>query len=143
MSSSQSSVLLAALLAILAAHSLESDALDPWRGWVAFKEFARRFDEQPDHGVSVQIAPAGDNLPIHLYFVRQVLISAGNRLEPVGCVACEFVFAPRRHTPREWREWSFDHSTFERFVDAVEQHPLVADLFVTRPLSSAVYWEEA
>jgi hypothetical protein len=28
------------------------------------------------------------------------------------------------------------------FVDMVEQHPLFADLLVTRPLGSAVYWEE-
>ena len=143
MSDHQSSVLLAALLAILAAHSLDANALDPWRGWLAFKEFARQVDELPDHGISVQIAPAGDHLPIHLFFVRQVLVREGDRFEPAGCVACEFVFAPRRHTPMEWSEWTFDHATFERFVDVVEQNPLLADLLVTRPLSSSVYWEEA
>ena len=143
MSKHQSSVLLAALFAILTAHGLDPDALDPWRGWLAFKEFARTYDEQPDPGISVQIAPAGDHLPIHLYFIRQVLVQEGDRLEPAGAIACEFVFAPRRHAPREWREWSFDHSSFERFVDTVEQHPVVADLFVTRPMSSAVFWEEA
>ena len=84
MSSYQSSVLLAALLAILASHHLEADALDPWRGWVAFKEFVRQFDELPDQGISVQIASAGDHLPIHLFFVRQVLAPDGDRLEPAG-----------------------------------------------------------
>jgi hypothetical protein len=143
MSNQRSSVLLAALLGILAAHSLDANALDPWRGWVAFKEFARQCDELPDQGISVQIATAGDHLPVHLFFIRQVLVREGDRLEPAGCVACEFVFAPRRQTPREWCEWTFDHATFERFVDVVEQNPLVADLLVTRPLSSFVYWEEA
>ena len=143
MSNHQSSVLLAALLSILATRGLDPEALDPWRGWIAFKQFAREAAEQVDHGVTVQIAPAGDRRPIHLFFVRQVLVSDGGRLEPVGGVACELVFAPRRHTPREWREWSFDHPTFERFVDIVEQHPLFADLLLTRPVSTAVYWEEA
>jgi hypothetical protein len=40
-------------------------------------------------------------------------------------------------------QWSFDYSTFDRFVDAVEQEPLFQDLIVTRPVRSAVYWEEA
>lgn len=143
MSSRQSSVLLAALLAILAARGLDAESLDPWRTWIAFKQFAREVADQPDSGVSVQIAPDGDGRPLRLFLMRQILVPRGHQLEPLGGVACEFVFAPRRHTPREWREWSFDHSSFERFVDAVEQYPLFADLLTTRPLSTAVYWEEA
>lgn len=139
----QSSALLAALLSLFAARGLAPEALDPWRAWVVFKQFAREYAEHPDHGISVQIDPVGDRRPIHLFFTRQVLAPEGDRLEPVGAVACEFIFAPRRRTPPEWREWSFDHATFERFVDAIEQHPLFADLLLTRPLSTAVYWEEA
>ncbi len=138
----RSAVLLAALLGLLASHGLVASTLDPWRSWVLFKQFAREVAEDPDPGVSVQIDPSGDRQPIHVYFVRQVLQPVGDRLEPVGAVVCEFVFAPRRHRPLEWREWSFDHSTFERFVDAVEQYPHFADLLVTRPLRTDVYWEE-
>ena len=42
-----------------------------------------------------------------------------------------------------WDRWSFDYSSFDRFVDVVEQEPMFQDLTVTRPLRSAVYWEEA
>jgi hypothetical protein len=143
MSKHQSSYLLAALLGILATRGLSPEALDPWRGWVAFKEFARAVAETPDPGVSVQLEPEDGRQPIHLYLTRQVLVEDGERLEPVGAVVCEFVFAPRRRRPLEWREWSFDHSSFDRYVDAVEQYPLFADLLATRPLRSAVYWEAA
>ena len=143
MSRHQSSSLLLVLLSLLAARGLVPEALDPWRAWVAFKEFARQVAEKPDHGVSVQVDPLGDRQPLHLFFTRQVLESAGDRLEPAGAVVVELVFAPRRRTPLEWREWSFDHGSFDRFVDAVEQYPLVADLLVTRPISSAVYWKDA
>ena len=143
MAAHRSKYLLAALLGILAARGLSPESMDAWRGWVAFKEFARQVDEFPDPGISVQIAPLGDRLPIRLFLLRQVAERENDRLEPVGGVVCEFWFAPRRHTPREWDAWSFDCADFERFVDTVEQHPIFADLLVTRPLQSAVYWEEA
>ena len=143
MSTNRSTYLLAAMLGVLAARGLEPETLDPWRGWVAFKQFAREAAEAPDPGVSVQIEPLGHRSPIHLFFLRQAVVPDGNRLEPIGGVVCEFVFAPRRRTPRYWQAWSFDSPTFERFVDVVEQCPLFADLMVTRPLGSAVYWENA
>lgn len=143
MSAHQSKYLLAVLLGILAARGLAPESLDPWRGWVAFKQFAREVAESPDPGVSAQIAPIGDQLPIRLFFLRQVAVVEHDRLEPVGGVVCEFSFAPQRRTPREWEAWSFDFRDFERFIDSVEQHPLLADLVVTRPLATAVYWEEA
>ena len=142
MSRYQSSYLLALFLSILGARGLSAESMDPWRGWVAFKEFARRTAEVPDQGVSVQIAADGDRRSVHLFFGRQILAPEGNRLEPAGAVVCEFEFAPRRRTPSRWAAWSFDCLTFERFVDMVEQHPLFADLLLTRPLGSAVYWEE-
>jgi hypothetical protein len=48
-------ILLEMLLLALAAHGLGPTALDPWRGWVVFKEFARAAAEAPDPGVSVQV----------------------------------------------------------------------------------------
>lgn len=143
MSNRQSMVLLAALLGIFAARGLSSDALDPWRSWIAFKQFAREYQEQPDPGLSVQVAPDGDRRPVRLFLVRQILVPKDDRLEPIGGVACEFEFAPRRWTPRAWAEWSFDHPSFDRFVDAVEQYPLFADLLVTRPIRTGVYWQDA
>jgi hypothetical protein len=143
MSANRASYLLAAFLSVLAAHGLDGDALDPWRGWMSFKQFARETTESPDPGISVQVIPLGDRAPIRLAFVRQLLEPVGDRLEPVGGVVCAFEFAPRRRTPTEWRVWSLDSSTFERFVDLVEQHPLVSDLLTTKPLASAVYWEDA
>lgn len=141
MSANRSTYLLAAMLGVLAVRGLAPETLDPWRGWVAFKQFAREAAETPDPGVSVQIEPLGHRGPIHLFFLRQVVVADGDRLEPIGGVVCEFLFAPRRRTPRYWEAWSFDSPTFERFVDLVEQCPLFADLMVTRPLGSAVYWE--
>lgn len=143
MSTHQSKYLLAVLLGVLVARGMAPDALDPWRGWIAFKQFAREMAEQPDPGVSVQIVSLGDRLPIRVFFVRQVLVREGNRLEPIGGVVCEFCFAPRRRTPADWEAWSFDSPTLDRFVDVVEQHPLFAELLTTRPLETAVYWEEA
>ncbi len=143
MHSPSSSSLLVVLLGLLAARGLQPDALDPWDAWVTFKDFARQVAVEPDHGVSVQVNPAGDRLPVHLCFTQQVLVPEGDRLEPAGAVIVEFVFAPRRRTPLAWHAWSFDHPTFEEFVDAVERNALVADLLVTKPLSSALYWLEA
>lgn len=143
MSAHKSAYLVAALLSILAARGLDAETLDPWRGWVAFKQFAREIAVEPDPGVSVQIFRAEDGRSIRLAFVRQVLEPVDNRLEPVGGVICDFTFAPRRRPIRDWRVWSFDYASFHRFVDVVEQHPAVSDLLVTRPLDSAVYWEEA
>ena len=47
--------LLHMLLALLATRGLMPETLDPWRGWVAFKRYARLVNEVPDPGVSVQI----------------------------------------------------------------------------------------
>ena len=143
MSANKSAYLLAALLSVLATRGLAPEALDPWRGWVAFKQFVRQVDEEPDPGVSVQISALGDRRPIQLVFVRQVLVRRGDRLEPVGGVACEFWFAQRRTTPSAFEAWSFDSPSFERFVDLVEQHPMFEDLLATQPLASAVYWQDA
>ncbi len=44
------------LLSLLANKGLAGEALDPWRGWVTFKEYARLVDEVPDPGISVQLA---------------------------------------------------------------------------------------
>jgi hypothetical protein len=143
MSRYQSSYLLAMLLTLLAARGLQPEGLDPWHTWMVFKQFAREAAEEPDPGLSVQIDPVDDGRPIHLYLVRQLLVPEDDRLEPTGGVVCEFVFAPRRLRPREWREWSFDYPSFDRFVDVVEQNPVFADLLLTRPLHTAVYFEEA
>src|SRR3712207_4695764 len=104
--------LLATLLALLAARGLAAEGLDPWRGWVVFKQFARQVAEQPDPGVSVQITSLGDD-STRLYFLRQVLEPDADRLEPVGGVVCDFSFAPRPSPTPDWEAWSFDHATFE------------------------------
>jgi hypothetical protein len=143
MSAHQSKYLLAAFLGVLAARGLPAESLDPWHAWTTFKQFARTVDELPDPGVSVQIAPLGNRRPIRLYLLRQVVERRDNRLEPVGAVVCEFLFPKRRRAPSEWEAWSFDFPDFERFVDTVEQHPLFADLLITKPLMSDVYWEDA
>lgn len=142
MGAHKSAYLVAALLSILAARGLDAETLDPWRGWVAFKQFAREVSEEPDPGVSVQLFHVADG-EVRLAFVRQVLEPVGDRLEPIGGVVCDFTFAPRRRPMRDWRVWSFDYASFNRFVDVVEQHPGVSDLLVTRPIDSAVYWEQA
>lgn len=143
MSAHRSTYLVAAFLSVLAARGLDAETLDPWRGWVAFKQFAREVAEDPDPGVSVQVIPVGNRGAVRLAFVRQVLEPVGDRLEPVGGVVCDFTFPARPRVPRRWGEWSFDYASFDRFVDAVEQDPTVSNLLVTRPRSSAVYWEEA
>lgn len=143
MSSNKSAYVLAALLSVLAARGLSAETLDPWRGWVAFKQFVRNVDEMPDPGISVQVNVLGDRRRIQLIYLRQLLIARGDRLEPAGGVVCEFWFAPRRGTPPSFEAWTFDSSSFERFVDLVERDPFIEDLFGTRTLASAVYWEDA
>jgi len=134
--------LLTAFLAILAVHGLEADALDPWRGWLAFKEYARATSEQPDQGVSVQVGLDGDQVT-HLYFLRQAAVLTADRLEPVGGVVCDFCYPSRSAATLTSEYWSFDYATFERFVDVVEQDPVIAELFLQRPVSSQLYWQEA
>jgi hypothetical protein len=115
MSKHRSSYLLAALVGLLGARGMTPDTLDP----------------------------VTDRRPIHLSFSRQELVREGERLEPAGAVVCEFVFAPRRRTPLEWRVWSFDHVTLDRFFEAAEGKQRFTDPLETRPQSTAIYWEEA
>ena len=134
--------LLSALLLTLGAHGLSPEALDPWRGWITFKEFVRAVAERPDAGVSVQFTPAEEESPARLVFLRQEAEIEDGELTPRGGIICEFTFAEAPADVPAWERWSFDHASFERFVDIVEQEPSFQDLLVTRPLTSAVYWQE-
>ena len=133
--------LLSALLLTLSAHGLAPEALDPWRGWVAFKEFVRAAEEHPDPGISVQFTPATAESERRLVFLRQESEIEEGDLTPRGGIICEFTF-DGSEPDAPWERWSFDHASFERFVDVVELEPSFQDLLVTRPLSSAVYWQE-
>ena len=136
-------VLLELLLVAIAAHGLAPDALDPFRGWVVFKQYARSVAETPDPGVSIQITPHDEEGTVSLVFLRQEVEQDDSWLAPTGGVACEFIFAlgSRQVVPLE--AWSFDAPSFDRFVDLVEEHPGFQDLVVARPVQSAVYWIEA
>ena len=133
--------LLSAFLLTLGSHGLAPEVLDPWRGWVAFKEFARAVAETPDPGVSVQCTPAGTGTETRLVFLRQEAELEEGDLTPRGGIICEFTFPATAHA-MPWERWSFDHASFERFVDVVELEPSFQDLLVTRPVRSAVYWQE-
>jgi hypothetical protein len=135
--------LLSVFLLALAVHGLSPETLDPWRGWVTFKQYARDVNEAPDPGVSVQFTREGRQNASRLIFLRQVVHAEGDWLAPVGGVVCEFAFswAPRRGSA--WDEWSFEYPSFDRFVDVVEQHPTFQDLMVRHPVWSAVYWQGA
>ena len=135
--------LLQAFLLTLATHGLAPQSLDPWRGWMAFKEFARAAAERPDPGTSVQFTRTAERGERRLVFLRQATHEENGWLEPVGGVVCELTFHRAPCDVTAWDHWSFDHSSFDRFVDIVEQEPAFQDLMVTQPLRSAVYWEEA
>jgi len=66
-------LLLETLVLALAAQGLGPEGLDPWRGWVVFKHFAREVAETPDPGVSVQVTHEDDT--ITMVFVRQVVVA--------------------------------------------------------------------
>jgi hypothetical protein len=134
-------VLFHLLLITLAARGLSPDGLDGWRGWMAFREFALSVHEAPDPGVSVQITPDPSEDAVRLVLMRQVTESRGDCLHPVGAVVCELTFAQTAEHVAEWDAWSFDYPTFERFVNAVEEHPVFQELIVRRPLASTVYWQ--
>ena len=139
---SRAPYLVTALLGILASRGMTADTVDPWRGWIAFKHYARVVDEIPDPRVSVQFAPQRHGSGSLLY-VRQVVDPRDNWLAPLGAVICELHFEPARTKPSAWEFWSFDCRSFERFVDRVEQFPPFAGLMVRRAEWSAVYWEDA
>ncbi len=132
---------LLAFLAILASHGLEPDALDPWRGWLAFKEYVRAATDHRDPGVSIQVT-VDPWRNTRLYLVRQVADPESEELTPVGAVICDFHFV-NREPPAEREFWTLDYSDFERFVNVVEQDPIVAALFLEQPGASDIYWEEA
>ena len=139
----RATTLLAMLLGMLGARGLAAQALDSWRAWVVFKQYARVVDETPDPGVSVQIV-RHHSRRASLFLVRQVVEPQGEDwLEPVGGVVCELTYTNPPATATNFEAWSFDSSTFEHFVDLVEQHPGFADLIARRPDRSAVHWEEA
>ena len=135
--------LLGMLLLALAAHGLGAEGLDPWRGWVVFKESARASAESPDPGVSVQISVDEQGRTTSLVFLRQAVEITPEGLEPAGGVVCEFDFDADARITSDWEAWSFDTSSFERFVDLVEGNPDFQHLVVQKPLSSRVYWREA
>jgi hypothetical protein len=135
--------LLPVFLLTLAAHGLAPGTLDPWRGWVAFKAYARAVDEDPDPGVSVQFTRTTADGTSRLLFLRQATRADWRWLIPVGGVVCEFAFPWEHRRAPAWDHCSFDHANFERFVDVVEDDPIFQDLIVTRPLGNTVYWEEA
>src|SRR5213594_3531684 len=67
----QASYLLQLLLSLLSARGLAAQAVDAWRGWVTFKQYARIIHEVPDPGVSVQITPERGSDEVRLVsFVR-------------------------------------------------------------------------
>jgi hypothetical protein len=139
----RASYLLHVFLSLLSARGLAAEAVDSWRGWVTFKQYARILHEVPDPGVSVQIAPDRASDEIRLVFLRQVVEPDGDWLRPIGGVVCELTFSDRDVRAALFEFWTFDHGTFERFVDVVEQTPLFAELMVRRPARTAVYWEDA
>ncbi len=139
----RASALLSMLLGMLAARGLAPEALDSWRAWVVFKQYVRLVGEVPDPGVSVQVQRHGESGEASLYLVRQVVQADGHWLEPVGGVVCELIYAAPPASATEFEAWTFDSSTFEHFVDLVEQHPGFADLIARRPVRSTVYWEDA
>ncbi|HKS07110.1 MAG TPA: hypothetical protein VJR92_12440 [Gemmatimonadaceae bacterium] len=136
--------LVVAFVAILNSHGLSPESVDPWRAWLAFKEFARNTTEFPDPGVSVQVATDDDGRST-LRFVRQLLArpeQGDDGLEPAGGVVCEFAF--RLTPPPQHREyWTLDFGNFQRFVDAVERDPVLADLFLEKPAAQSISWIEA
>jgi hypothetical protein len=136
-------ILLEMLLLALAAHGLARESLDPWRGWVVFKQYARSVSEWPDPGVSVQITRDESDETVSLIFVRQMVEPIEDWLHPTGGVVCEFIFPPDVRRYSEWETWSFDAPNFDRFVDLVEANGPFQDLTVTKPLRSAVYLLEA
>ena len=136
-------MLLEMLLLALAAHGLGAEGLDPWRGWVVFKEFARAAAEAPDPGVSVQVTADPADGTASMVFLRQVVEVTPGWLEPAGGVVCEFTFPLGPRHIRDWEAWSFEARSFDRFVDLVEESPEFQDLAVRPPIRSAVYWLEA
>ena len=108
---------------------------------MAFREFALAVQETPDPGVSVQITPDPSEGTTRLVLMRQVVEADDDWLAPIGGVTCELTFASTAEHPSEWDAWSFDYPTFERFVNAVEEHPPFQELLVQRPLASVVYWQ--
>ncbi len=115
-------ILLQLLLLGLAARGLAPETLDPWRGWVAFKQYARVADEIPDPGVSVQLTRTEDEHTVKVLFVRQEVEWGTDWLEPVGGVVCEFTFPLERARAADWELWSFDYL---RFVDDKEDLLLI------------------
>jgi hypothetical protein len=135
-------LLLELLLVTIAGHGLAPEVLNPWRGWVVFKEYARSVAEDPDPGVSVQITPNNSDDTVSLVFLRQVVEPLDDWLHPTGGVVVEFTLPGSVKRLAEWDAWSFDSPDFDRFVDLVEGSEAFQDLIVKRPLSSSVYWIE-
>lgn len=136
--------LLAARLSLFTNARLHPRTIDPWRGWIVFKQFARLVDEVPEPGVTVQIDEHNPDGTVRLYYMRQVVEPGDDDwLIPAGGVVCEFVFRRGAVLSRSATYWSFDYPDFQHFVDAVEQDPHFADLTVRRPLRSRVYWEDS
>lgn len=135
-------LLLELLLLTLAGHGLSSEALDPWRGWLVFKEYVRSVAEQPDPGVSVQITADKSTGSDSLVFVRQVVEPLDDWLHPTGGVVVEFTFPRGAKHLAQWDAWSFEAPDFDRFVDLVEGNEPFQDLIVRQPQASRVYWIE-
>ena len=134
--------LLQMLLTLLAGKGLAPEALDPWRAWQVFKQYARIMDEVPEPGVSVQFSYHPGAQETSLVFLRQSveLQPEDQWLAPVGGVVCDLVFDGTGLLVPNRELWTFDFGTFERFVDTVERDDIFGELIVRRPIRTGVYW---
>lgn len=139
---SRSTHLISLLLALCAAQGVAPQSLNSWNAWKTFKGFARTVNEVPDPGVSVQLAVRKDGSR-SLIFLRQVVESSNDWLEPTGGVVWEFRFRPSSEPRRRIEFWSFGYETFEAFVDAVEQDAGVGRLFAKEAGRARLYWRKA
>ena len=120
---------------------LDPDHLDPWSGWLAFKEFLKHeVDGLYDAG-SVQVRPEDD--ATSLFFVRQFTQRQNRRANSadvlVGRLIVEFHYEFRALADQEI--WTLDYPTLEEWASVVEGAAWFQALINQKPAFTDVYYD--
>ncbi len=125
----------------LAKLFLDPEALDPWSGWRAFKDFLRMEVEHVYDAAAVQFQLEGDGPS--MFFVRQFTqrATSSDDAEDVllGRLIVEFRYPA--HQLQEQEIWTLDYPSLEEWASVVEGEPTFQTLVNLTPTATEVYYD--
>jgi hypothetical protein len=120
---------------------LDPDHLDPWSGWIAFKEFLKQEVEGSYDAASVQVRPEGR--ATSMFFVRQFTqredASSDAADVLLGRLIVELQYDARQLAEQE--VWTLDYPSLEEWAAVVEGERWFQALINREPTFTDVYYD--